>query len=377
MYNPDQCSDSYCEWIEIYNPTNQSIDLSGWYLCDDILLEGYVDYQDGLVHSANGMLITSDGYALITDGGSGTLLYANFNASLDALPLHVNASSMCGGLDNSGEMITLSNESITIALLSSYSKPGLGESITYDSSWGANGNGYSLERINPSADPADAANWGESLTIGGSPGYQNTIYMLNLTTTSTTTSTSTSSTTTSSSTTSVTTSTTITLTSTTTSTLSTSSTTTTTPITSTSTTSTSTTTTTTSSSTTTSTTIHEEDFDFSNPQTKEAEIICKPDGIRNYAETGIDCGGPCGPCPETTVVTTSLITTILTTSVPATTTLTTAIATTTTIPSTPGIIGSVIALSWEWADEFSIAAILFLLSATGYAMKKGKGKKKG
>ena len=117
---------------------------------------------------------------------------------------------------------------------------------------------------------------------------------------------------------------------------------------------------------------------FSMKPAKEAETICKPDGEKNYKETGVDCGGPCGPCPETTVVTTSLITTLPTTSVSTTTAMvTTTIITTTTIPSSPGIIGSVIALSQEWGDEFSIVAVLLLLSATGYVMKKGRGKRKG
>ncbi len=380
MYNPDQCSDSYCEWIEVYNPTNQSIDLSGWYLCEDRLMEGYIDYPNGLLHSVNGMLIPSDGYALITDGGTGTLLYTNFNASLDAIALHVDAGSMCGGLSNSGETITLSNGSIAIALSSPYSKSGLGESITYDSSWGANGNGYSLERINPSADPADAVNWGESLTLGGSPGFRNTLYMLGVngstTTTSTSSSTTTSTSSSSTTTTLVTTSTTIT--SSTTSTLTTTSTSTTTipPSFSTTSTTTSTTTTTTTTSSTTTTGLLVADFDSANPPAMESEIICKPDGKKNYRETGIDCGGPCRPCPETTTVTTLIeATSTATTSVMATpvTTSITTIITTTTIPSAPGIIGSVIAFSREWADEFSIAAILLLLSATGYAMKKGRG----
>jgi len=119
--------------------------------------------------------------------------------------------------------------------------------------------------------------------------------------------------------------------------------------------------------------------DYTNPPARDGEIICKPDGVQNYAETGVDCGGPCGPCPETTIVTTSLRTTIPTTSVPITTSLaTTMVITTTTIAPAPEIIGSMIAFSQEWSDEISIAAILLLLSATGYALtKKGRGKRKG
>jgi len=118
--------------------------------------------------------------------------------------------------------------------------------------------------------------------------------------------------------------------------------------------------------------------DFSMKPTKEAETICKPDGEKNYKETGVDCGGPCGKCPETTTVTTSIKTTVPTTSV--TTSVTTSIATTTvtttTVPEAPGIIGGVIAFSREWGDELSVAAILLLLSAMGYVLRK-KGKAGG
>ncbi len=29
MYNPEE-DDNYNEWVELYNPTNQSINVSGW-----------------------------------------------------------------------------------------------------------------------------------------------------------------------------------------------------------------------------------------------------------------------------------------------------------------------------------------------------------
>jgi len=403
MYNPPQ-DEYYNEWIELYNPTNQSISLSGWYLCDDRLLEGYIDHQDGEIHSANGLLIPSDDYALITDGGSGTLLYANLTVSPDLITLHVDRSSICGGLDNSGETIILSNGSIKIAVSAPYSKAGMGESMTYDSSWGANGNGYTLERINPSAEP-NAENWGESLTIGGTPGFRNTLYMygmngsatttttITITTTTTITSTSSTisitstSTTISTGTVPVTTSTMISITSTSiTTTLSTStilsetSTSTITASTSTTisetTTTISDTTTSTSTSTTTSTILPAEGSRYTNPPTREGEIICKPDGIQNYRETRIDCGGPCGPCPETTTVTTSIKTTVPATSVPTTSLTTTTPTTTTTISPAPGIMGRVITLSQKWGDEISIAAILLLLSITVYVLRrKGKGKR--
>ncbi|MEM2918423.1 MAG: MopE-related protein [Candidatus Altiarchaeota archaeon] len=79
------------------------------------------------------------------------------------------------------------------------------------------------------------------------------------------------------------------------------------------------------------------------------KIICN-DGIQNYGEEGIDCGGPCPPCPvtpveeTTTTITPEITTTTTTTTETPTTTQTTTtfpIATTTTIVA-PSIIGAAI-----------------------------------
>jgi len=121
--------------------------------------------------------------------------------------------------------------------------------------------------------------------------------------------------------------------------------------------------------------------DFSMKPNGEGEIICKPDGERNYKETGIDCGGPCGKCPETTITTTvrkatttatTSVTTSVMNSVPTTT-----IQTTTTIPAAPGIVGGVIAFSHEWGDELSVAILLLALLVAGALKKRTKGKRKG
>jgi len=116
--------------------------------------------------------------------------------------------------------------------------------------------------------------------------------------------------------------------------------------------------------------------DFTRPA-REGEVICKPDGIQNYKETGIDCGGPCSKCPETTLTTTS-VTSPVTSSLPTTTitTPTTTITTptttiiTTTIPQL-SIIGQIIAFSGESAG--TAAVVLSALLIIGYLfVRKGK-----
>jgi len=114
--------------------------------------------------------------------------------------------------------------------------------------------------------------------------------------------------------------------------------------------------------------------DFSMKPAKEGEIICEPDGIQNYRETGIDCGGPCGECPETTITTTvrkttTTATTSVTTSV--TSSVPTTLQTTTTIPETPSIIGRIVAFSSENIGWVAIIVTL-LIVLSYYISKKAK-----
>ncbi len=138
MYDPNQCSNSYCEWIELYNPSDEQVNLTNWKLCDDNLLSGYINNTDTQNYLDNGTLLNPKQYAIITDGGSGTLVYDNFDVSETALALHIEKSSLCGGLSNSKESILLINDEILI------------DNVTYEDSWGANGDGKSLQFFNNS-----------------------------------------------------------------------------------------------------------------------------------------------------------------------------------------------------------------------------------
>ena len=159
MYNPstEQGSDSYKEWIELYNPNNNDIDVSGWTLCDSALLEGYVNHSVGETYLVSGTIIPANGYVIITDGGSGTDVYENFNVDSSSLAFHVNTSSMCtNNLGNTEDTITLVHFNGTVL-----------ESLTYSDDWGADGNSKTLKRYNNT--------WGESLIDGGTPGSENTV----------------------------------------------------------------------------------------------------------------------------------------------------------------------------------------------------------
>jgi len=170
MYNPDdsmQCEDAYCEWIEIYNPTEESINLSGWKLCGKKLLAGYINYTGGTTGDGpyldKGMILSPKQYAIITDGGSGTKVYQYFNISDDALALHVNASSLCGGLSNSGETINLTDNLGNLI-----------DSVTYTD---CADEGKTLERKNVLGDPNSPDNWEESIPETGTLGGLNSVIL--------------------------------------------------------------------------------------------------------------------------------------------------------------------------------------------------------
>ena len=163
MYDPDQCSDSFCEWIELYNTENISVNLTSYTICGSELLAGYVNNSDGNTYANTGMNISGRGFAVITDGGTGTSVYGNFSVNSSALALHTSLSSICGGLSNTGEAIYLNDSSGTSIDL-----------VNYSNSWGANGNNKTLERINPTGTSDSLTNWKEG-SVNGTPGSKNSV----------------------------------------------------------------------------------------------------------------------------------------------------------------------------------------------------------
>jgi len=103
MYDPIQ-DDNYNEWIELYNPTNQSINVSGWRIADNFaedFLEGDTDHGNGTT------VIPPNGYAIIADHG--TEIYGNFSIPDNAIRLYVDDFGIGNGLGNSGDELTLKN----------------------------------------------------------------------------------------------------------------------------------------------------------------------------------------------------------------------------------------------------------------------------
>jgi len=104
MYDPET-NDNYYEWIELFNPSNESINLSGWSIVDNSEsepIEGDFDHGNGTT------IIHAYGYAIITDHG--TKFYENFSISNDTVKLYVDDSSIGNGLGNSGDKLILKNK---------------------------------------------------------------------------------------------------------------------------------------------------------------------------------------------------------------------------------------------------------------------------
>jgi hypothetical protein len=104
MYNPSQ-NDNYNEWVEIY--TNETVNLENFTLCNISILSGYINDSDQETYLNTTYEIPANRHALITDGGSGTQVYYNFNVSNDSSAFHVDSGYLCGGLSNTNNKTLL------------------------------------------------------------------------------------------------------------------------------------------------------------------------------------------------------------------------------------------------------------------------------
>ncbi|MEM1270586.1 MAG: lamin tail domain-containing protein [Bacteroidota bacterium] len=138
------------DWLEVYNPSDIPLDLSGWRFQDTDSDTVYV-FPDGA-------LIPEDGYLVLCRDASA------FNAVYQGLATCAGAFGF--GLSNDGEQIRLLNRQRVVV-----------DSLTFDVAppWPAepNGTGPTLELIDPSADNTDPANWEASGNVGGTPGLPN------------------------------------------------------------------------------------------------------------------------------------------------------------------------------------------------------------
>ena len=103
LYNPVE-DDKYNEWIELYNPTNNSIDVNNWTIEDN----NSQDTIEGDNINGNGStIIPPNGYAILAD--KGTKVYENFSIPADVVKLCVDDYSIGNSLGNTEDKLILKN----------------------------------------------------------------------------------------------------------------------------------------------------------------------------------------------------------------------------------------------------------------------------
>ncbi|HID20327.1 MAG TPA: hypothetical protein EYP28_05265 [Methanophagales archaeon] len=134
MYNPPG-TDADLEWIELYNNDTEAINISGWTIDNNSISDNVMQPRDYVVLARN---------------------KTAFEAYYGALP--------CSVIDVT---FVLSNDpGDTIVLCNSTGAEV--DNVTYNASWGADGNGKTLERT-------ATGGWAESLADGGTPCKLNSV----------------------------------------------------------------------------------------------------------------------------------------------------------------------------------------------------------
>ena len=138
------------DWVELYNPNDAAVDLSGWNFQDDDDDHSFVLPGGTLIEPRGFLVLCRDGAALES------LLGVSCVGDFDF------------GLKNSGELVRLSDSDGLLV-----------DSVTYqdDSPWPveADGDGPTLELLHYSLDNADPMHWQASIPVGGTPGRANSV----------------------------------------------------------------------------------------------------------------------------------------------------------------------------------------------------------
>jgi len=120
MYSPStELGGTYNEWIELYNPSENPINLSNWLIADP-------DNHTFEVLTTD--VIEANGYFILAKKPDNFSQYYNVTCPV---------ARVVFSLNNNGEEVLLKNSSGDVI-----------DNLTYDNSWGADGNGNSLQLIN-------------------------------------------------------------------------------------------------------------------------------------------------------------------------------------------------------------------------------------
>jgi len=147
-------SDPDNEWVEIYNPTNEIVNISGWKICD----------KDACDTLPNSTLIPAKGFVVITNKDS---TWDKWIIPSGAVKIVLN-SAIGNGLANAGDRIILKNNADAIIDAMSY-----GNDTTYFELT-PSGKGKSLARIVKGYDTNTATDW--IINATPNPGTNPSVY---------------------------------------------------------------------------------------------------------------------------------------------------------------------------------------------------------
>ena len=143
LADPDSPLES--EWVELYNTSDNEIDLAGWSLCDSV---GCAQIKDANIGGKDYLILCQDAVAFRAH-------YAEINT--DAVGIEGWRS-----LNNTGDVVYLTDEAgLTV------------DSMCYETGFGDN---VSWERIDPQVVGCDLSNWYRSTaSTGSTPGEANSV----------------------------------------------------------------------------------------------------------------------------------------------------------------------------------------------------------
>ncbi len=146
------------EYIELYNPTSQSINIVGWLYSETSGSKGITDTCTAIIKPGSYVVIAAD-----------TNIYNSYPylRTPDSTQIVFIAGSL--GLNNDGDMVKISDVFRTMI-----------DSVYYSDRWynpNLPGRGRSLEKINPLLNGNDGRNWSScTYPNGGTPGLKNSVF---------------------------------------------------------------------------------------------------------------------------------------------------------------------------------------------------------
>ncbi|MDZ7333979.1 MAG: lamin tail domain-containing protein [candidate division KSB1 bacterium] len=148
MYRP---AGQQPEWFEIFNPTEQPINLKEWQFSD-------ANINQKFRLSDSNLSIASAGFVIVAESAILKQYYSKITSPV-IIPTHG-----WPALNNNGDAVYLYDPIGTVV-----------DQVSYSPSWG-NEPGISLERKDPSGNSDDPSNWGQSQhSEGATPGMENSI----------------------------------------------------------------------------------------------------------------------------------------------------------------------------------------------------------